>query len=418
MRNQLHSRVALTMVAVVAILGGSLVASGTAAAQGSVRGFDGSTITLGSIGIPQLLPGATPGVEARIKRFNDTHEVKGVTLKFLGQVDDNRDPATSLNEARRLVTQDQVFALVGETSTTDPGDYFKQQHVPYFGGGFNSTFCANTPDAKSIWGFGTYGCTTPSNPPYTGPRETLPYEYAKKQLGKEHPTAALIINDSDTGRNGLLLGNTQMTAAGFKVVYAKAALPNDVSDYTPYVQAISTSDNGHMPDMVRCYVQTQCLPILDQLKAGGFRGVFEHDLYTDALLKPLAGTVAQTPSYNFNDNTPGIQQMKADVTAVAPNQAIDSGVAVGYLSTDMFIQALKTVAKKGKSNITPQMVQQAASTQTWKLDGVAGPVKYPQSTVTPTPVCTTLVIDKDGTGWQTETQYTCTTKHLKVLPLK
>ena len=46
----------------------------------------------------------------------------------------------------------------------------------------------------------------------------------------------------------------------------------------------------------------------------------------------------------------------------------------GYLSTDMFIQALKTVAKKGKSNITPENVQKAAMNQTWQLKGLGDPL--------------------------------------------
>jgi ABC-type branched-subunit amino acid transport system substrate-binding protein len=391
----------------------ALITAGPAGAAGSVRGFDGSTITLGSMGIKSLLSGAEPGVEARVKRFNDTNEVKGITLDFTGQVEDNRDPATSLSEARRLVTQVGVFALVGNTSTSDPGDYYTQQQVPYFGGGFSPSFCSTKPD-PSLWGFSTYGCTSPPDPPYTTDREAGVYKYATQQLGKQHPTAALIHGNNESAKNSLVLGETQMSGAGFKVVYAKATVPDQVSDYTPYVQDILTSDDGHAPDVVRCYIATQCIPIWDQIKAGGFKGVFEHDLYTDALLKALVGTVTQTPTYNFTDDTPGMRQMKADVAAVAPNQKIDTGVSVGYLSTDMFIQALKTAAKKGKSNITPANVQKAAAHQTWKVKGVAGPVIYPGSTVAPRPVCTTLVANPDGTSWQTVTPYECTMKTLKI----
>jgi hypothetical protein len=53
----------------------------------------------------------------------------------------------------------------------------------------------------------------------------------------------------------------------------------------------------------------------------------------------------------------------------------------GYLSTDMFIQALKTAAKNGKSGITPANVQKAAMNQTWQTPGLAGPTIYPKATV-------------------------------------
>ena len=81
----------------------------------------------------------------------------------------------------------------------------------------------------------------------------------------------------------------------------------------------------------------------------------------------------------------------------------------GYLSTDMFIQALKTAAKKGKSNITPEAVQKAAMNQTWQIAGVAGPTTYPNATVTSYQSCGSEVLS-DGTAWKTVTPYVCSTK--------
>jgi hypothetical protein len=42
-------------------------------------------------------------------------------------------------------------------------------------------------------------------------------------------------------------------------------------------------------------------------------------------------------------------------------------MVAGYLSTDIFISALKTTAKKGKSAMTPENVQKAAMHQTWQF---------------------------------------------------
>ena len=86
-----------------------------------------------------------PAREARFKRFNDTNEIKGVKIKYAEFADDKQDPATALNEARRLVTQDQVFAIVGDVSQFNPVEYFTQQHVPYFGWAFDNTYCSTKP---------------------------------------------------------------------------------------------------------------------------------------------------------------------------------------------------------------------------------------------------------------------------------
>jgi hypothetical protein len=88
---------------------------------------------------------------------------------------------------------------------------------------------------------------------------------------------------------------------------------------------------------------------------------------------------------------------------------MDSGDVYGYTSTDMFIQALKIVAKKGKSNITPENIQKAASTLTWKIDGVMGPTQYPKATVMGFPACSSNSFS-DGTTWQLVEKFSCSTK--------
>jgi hypothetical protein len=79
----------------------------------------------------------------------------------------------------------------------------------------------------------------------------------------------------------------------------------------------------------------------------------------------------------------------------------------------MFIQALKTAAKKGTSGITPENVQKAASTMKWQIKGLVGPMTYPDATVAPTPSCNSLVGDPDGVAWQTVLPYSCSSKRIK-----
>src|SRR5689334_10059674 len=125
-----RTRVGIGIVCVAALVA-SVVAVGTGSASGQsggARGFDGSTITLASMGIAsQFAPGIPNGVNARIQAFNDDNEIKGIKLKWTEFVDDKQDVSVSLSEARRLVTQTGIFALVGDVSQTNPGDYFKQQ---------------------------------------------------------------------------------------------------------------------------------------------------------------------------------------------------------------------------------------------------------------------------------------------------
>ena len=125
----------------------------------------------------------------------------------------------------------------------------------------------------------------------------------------------------------------------------------------------------------------------------------------------FATWTVNTAFVNPTTDTPGMNQMKEDLDAwkAGEGEKVDSGTIAGYTSTDMFIQALKTVAKGGKNKITPEAVQAAAAKQTWELKGVAGPTSYPKATVNSYPSCNSLYIS-DGTQWTTVVDYGCSTK--------
>ena len=415
---QVRSRVvgSLSVALVVGLLVTGLVA-GSASGQSSVRGFDGKTITLASMGIAsQFAPGIPNGVNARIQAFNDNNEIKGVKLNWTEFVDDKQDVNVSLSEARRLVTQTGVFALVGDVSQTNPGDYFKQQQVPYFGWAFDNTYCSNKP-STSLWGFGYNGCLVPDNPSVMGDNGFLSYKYVKEKTGKDHPTLAVFGNESQSGKNAVKYQSIAYKGVGYDVVAQLTRMPlPPVPDFTPYVQDILTSNDGAAPDVVLCLLSTECLSIWDLVKANGYDGIFISSLYSNFLTKPLDGSLANVPSVpSDTTGAAGLDQMKQDLDAYKPgtSERIDTATIAGYVSTDMFIQALKTVAKKGKSNITPANVQKAAAKQTWQIKGLAGPTTYPQSTVSPYPTCTALALS-DGTTWQTVEPFACSKKQYPV----
>jgi branched-chain amino acid transport system substrate-binding protein len=378
-------------------------------ASGDVRGFDGTTIKVASIGIKSQLPGVEVGAQARIKRFNDTNEVPGVKIEYLEFVDDKIDPATALSEARRLVTSENVFALVGDVSAVNPGDYFAQQEVPYFGYAFDFTYCSKEPD-DSLWGFGFSGCLVPKEADQMPDNARHVYDYVKEQTGKEHPTAVLFGSDSESGKS---IGNhaAYFAGAGFDVVFAEPIVPlPPVADYTPYVQQILTADGGEAPDVLVCLLSADCIPIYAQVKANNYEGIFQHNLYSDLLVGAMEGTIASTFAVPFNtEGNAALDQVIADVKAVKPDQVLETGSAAGYFSTDMFIQALKTVAAEGTDYITPANVRLAAAHQTWEIEGLVGPTRYPEATVMPTPQCSALVYS-DGTTWQTVAEYDCSEK--------
>jgi ABC-type branched-subunit amino acid transport system substrate-binding protein len=245
----------------------------------------------------------------------------------------------------------------------------------------------------------------------------LSYKYAKEKTGKDHPTLAVFGNESQSGKNAVKYQSIAYKGAGYDVVAQLTRMPlPPVPDFTPYVQDIVTSNDGKAPDVVLCLLSTECLSIWDLVKANGFDGIFISSLYSNFLTKPLDGSLANVPSVpSDTTGAAGLDQMKQDLDAykAGTSERIDTATIAGYASTDMFIQALKTVAKKGKSNITPANVQKAAAKQTWQIKGLAGPTTYPQSTVSPYPTCTALALS-DGTTWKTVEPFGCSKKQYPV----
>jgi len=407
-------------VALVAALAASALAGtvGSAGAARSVRGFDGSTITVASLGVKaQFEGGVTRGVNARIKRFNDTNEIKGVQIKWTEFADDAQNDATALSEVRRLVTQTGIFGIVGDTSANNPGEYLNQQHVPYFGWAFDNTYCSHTPTTK-LYGFGYNGCLVPADPSVMGDNGFKSIQYVSEKSGHKNPTLAIFSNDTESGKNSVKYQQIAYKGAGYKIVATNNQMPiPPVADYTPYANAMLTADNGNPPDAILCLLATDCIGMFTQINASGYKGVYISSLYSDILVKALGGSAANVSvvPLDATTNNAGQVQMKQDLDAYQAGASgkVDTATIAGYSSTDMFISALKTVAKKGKSAITPEAVQKVASTQTWQIKGLAGPTSYPKSTVSPYPTCTSLVVS-DGSKWSTVEPFGCSNKQFPV----
>ena len=255
----------------------------------SVRGFDGKTITVAGLGIKKLLPSGEDGARARIKRFNDTNEIKGIKIDYKEFADDKQDPATALSEARRLVTQVGVFAIVGDISANNPGQYFAQQHVPYFGGGFDTTYCSNKP-STSLWGFSYGGCIAAGGPVVRDrhlPRDCT--STSARSYGQEAPDdgASSSATTTSLGRTGRRSSRSRPRAPASRWSTCRTRCRRPRSPTTrPYVQAVLKGDNGKPPDAIVLYAAPRSASTCGSCsRPTASRASSSHGLYPDALVK-------------------------------------------------------------------------------------------------------------------------------------
>ncbi|MFO7590528.1 MAG: ABC transporter substrate-binding protein [Acidimicrobiia bacterium] len=415
------------LVAVLAaVITVAAVTSATTAGAGSgtqARGIEDGEILVGGLGpaFPFKDFGGETGAKARFEVENAKGGVNGLKINYVGWADDNNSAETNLAETQRLVQQDGVFALVPVLTPNyiQAAKFAEQQKVPAFGWGIAPGFCT------SKYAFGFSGCLVPP-PPVKVASNTwggLIDQYFKDQGeadGAKGKTAAVISEANDSGESGNVVIVATAEAVGMEIVYDKASIPAPdpapVTDFSPYVTELMTSDGGAPPDVIFLVTSQDTLQagLQTALDAAGFDG-----LATNAVLySPLAtalvkggSVLTQFATPEAASTTPAVQEFLDAVEAVAGDEPINQPTISGYLAADMFIQALK---KAGK-NPTPEKVQKAAAKLKYGIEGFVGPTTYPRGFTQGTP-CGQLVAS-DGVEWSVQVPFQCFT-NINVKTLK
>ncbi|MFE5302338.1 ABC transporter substrate-binding protein [Streptomyces sp. NPDC056632] len=191
------------------------------AADGTVRGVTADTVKVGGIVSMTSASGYSKkdtdlGAKARYDRANAEGGVNGRRIEYLGAEDDGQDPARNLAAARKLVQQDQVFAVAPMSSVTFAGaDFLDSQAVPTVGWGTLPSFCG----PKHLYGFN--GCLVPT--PGGTLNQTWPEGLATILGGAEGRSVALIAGDNDAGKFGIRTFTQGFKAAGFELAYVYSA---------------------------------------------------------------------------------------------------------------------------------------------------------------------------------------------------
>jgi ABC-type branched-subunit amino acid transport system substrate-binding protein len=401
---------------VAGLVGALLLPAASGASAPSVATASGGKITVAGLGYVQTFGDAGTGAAARFAAANEDKEVKGYTFDYKELADDKNDPNTALSEARRLVTQEGVLAIVPAVSVVTPADFLTQQQIPWFGVGYDTTYCT---DGAPGFGLSAFGCLIPTKPKRVpGTQWTL----LKKQLaaqGNANPTLALLGTDTTSGKESVQSGASAAEGAGFKVVYAKGAFPGPpavVGDFSPYSQALLESNDGQAPDVIYTSIApTSALSLTNLINSSGYTGTFISPFYSPLLVGALKGAYVFVQFAGFEADSPGIKTMNEQIEAFKPGTKPSLALAAGYFSADMFIKAVQASLKTSKT-LTSASVQKAAAKMTYQIKDTVGPTHYPKSFTTSNKSCSTLLSDPDGTAFEIVQPFFCTTKTYPVLP--
>src|SRR5919106_2126447 len=208
------------VVGALAVLGLVVAMSSVAAGApserpaGGTRGVTDDTITVGGLGYAAFYQDSAVGAQARFDKANNGNEIPGGRkINFLGFRDDGSDQNKNLDEGRKLVQDDQVFAAVPViTPFLGASDFFAQNKTPFIGWGIASGFCENP------FGFGFSGCLTPEDPKTAASTWGELIEKGNFNGNARGKTAAVVAEDNDSGAAGIKVISASAKSAGFRVV--------------------------------------------------------------------------------------------------------------------------------------------------------------------------------------------------------
>ncbi|HEX4015118.1 MAG TPA: ABC transporter substrate-binding protein [Frankiaceae bacterium] len=337
------------------------------------------------------------GAKARFARANADGGVNGRKINYLGSADNKLDPAQDLPTVKKIVEQDKAFAVVPMVSPVlaAGGTYLVNNKVPFFGWGITPAFCNN------LVGFGYTGCLVPTEK--TDEVSTASAGLVEKLLGIKDgtgKTVALISEDDVAGQFGIKVIQAAFVADHWKVTYSQSKLPSTspTTDFSPYSQAILTSNGGKAPD-VMFHVTTvpNAEGLTKALTNAGFKGIQMNAVtYDPAFLSGAAGDNLDKEYVfiqygDFQTPSAANDQMLKDVQSVQPSQKeLTQDIAIGYYSADIFLHDLQ---KAGKNLSRQGFLDVANDKSSYNVPGGIGPISFPDNHQNSVPCGSLVQID-------------------------
>lgn len=325
---------------------GSSTTSGSSGSghSGSGNGSSSSPIVVGSIGTYSGVNGVdfagdNETLQAWAKAVNasgglDGHPVKMVTL------DDADSPSTGLADAKELVEQDHVVAIVGQMSSVLPvwASYIEQQHIPFIGG--------ETVEPEDYQSADFFPVGTTTN--FSVADEVA---YAKKQDGVTKGAFFYCVENSVCAESVPFYKAAYKTAGGTLVF--DTATSATAPDYT--APCLAGKQAGAQALTVAAPSE-EAVKILHDCATQGWKPTLVLESYqlTPDLAKSFAGTksVFGADDVSFVDTSaPGAKQFRSVVAKYAPSVLSSSTFTesdlIEWASAELLSAAVKAIPSGG-----------------------------------------------------------------------
>ncbi|HEY0734070.1 MAG TPA: ABC transporter substrate-binding protein [Herpetosiphonaceae bacterium] len=346
----------------------SASAAATTAATGSTTGVTDSEIVIGSWG-PQDGPAGAYGVINRtmdgyFKKLNDEGGINGRKIRFVYE-NDSYQPAKTVAAVKKLVEEDQVFALVGGLGTPHNlavMEYLVQNNVPHIAPATGSTLMSQ-PLKPNVFALQTnYNIEA-----------TLLTRYALDNL-KGQKFAVFYQNDA-FGKEGLDSVNAELKARGLEEA---VGVSYEAADTNFSAQALKLQTSG-ADSVVIWAVPKPAGSIISEMDKIGYKPqLLATAVINDPALFQLAGPGIQglvlgswLPDFNDMSN-PKIAAYHEFMQKYLPNEPVGGFSLAGVAYSEVLVEGLRRAGQ----DLTRESLIEALNGMQNFTDGLVPSVSY------------------------------------------
>jgi ABC-type branched-subunit amino acid transport system substrate-binding protein len=386
-----RSRVGALAAVVCLATGACGNATSNVSTAGNTDGVSATRIVVGSLSsqsgpISADFAPIVAGVRAYFDMVNSQGGVDGRRLDLAYSLDDASDPAQDVDQARALVDQYHVFAVVGVATPSFSAASFLAAHdVPTFGYAIQTQWT----DGPSLFG------TTGSYVAFDSPEPEAAFLAAQA-----HATTAAVlaynISQSSQACQGIVASLKQF---GFKIGYEDLSIAAPAGDLS--------ADVTHIKDAQATFLAS-CLDIdgnirlAQQLQQAGVGGITQYWLngYDQSYLEHYSSLMQgvymvlqhvpfEAPAYHPGQY-PGMETYLATMQKYAPSDTYNEVALQGWIAAAQFVTGLRSVGR----NLTRSALVHAINRETdFTADGIIPAVNWTRGghDFVPGPICDAFV---------------------------
>ncbi|MCL4423271.1 MAG: ABC transporter substrate-binding protein [Actinobacteria bacterium] len=370
-------------------------AAPSVAANGNTEGVSAHEILVGGIASESGPLGDDfgqifDGVRAYFDMINANGGINGRKIVFTAGLNDGTDPAQDVAQARALIQQYHVFAVVGvATPVFTSAQYLASSGVPTFGYDINTQWS----DGPSL--FGQDGSYLNFSEP--GPEAA----YVAHQVGATN--IGVIGYDAVQSEDCVSGFAHTFRQFGMNVTFEDSSLPFGAPDFSGDVQRLKQAGVNFL---VSCLDSAGSVELSKNLSQAGLSNVVQYwnDGYNEALLRSdpsaMEGVYLDTQTVPFEVSTlypgkyPAMDQFLAVTHKYFPSEPPDDVELVGWIDANLFATGLKAI---GHDVTRSRLVAAINHIKSYTAGGLESPVNWELAhSSSPPPDCAAFLKVENG----------------------